>query len=354
MNYLKIIFSNLIILLLLSSCLEITARLAFPEFKGHIFSKNKSMDLTYHDGNFHGYQIRKPSLEPYKAKSLPLVIIVGDSISGGFGTAYEDIWWERLRRILKVSNKNYEIISISAYGNNIGDAVEAVNKISKSSEMEIEKIIYQFNFNDIMPFQKNDLKNSNMPKSINNNFFDSITKWRYKYFNHSVLLRTMQHYAGKFIRQTSGTCKERDMHALGPYTWSYGSIARRDESIIYWDSFKKNVLSMKESSETIDASFEIFISPILYDIDSTGVHQHYNYLNYDFSCATIEPRREILSISKSLNIKVYDPAIEMKRSFEARIKEGNFTPYFFAGDDNHFTPLAGSYVAEFIASQWDQ
>ena len=87
------------------------------------------MDLTYHDGNFHGYQIRKPSLEPYKAKSLPLVIIVGDSISGGFGTAYEDIWWERLRRILKVSNKNYEIISISAYGNNIGDAVEAVNKI---------------------------------------------------------------------------------------------------------------------------------------------------------------------------------------------------------------------------------
>ena len=354
MNYLKIISSNLIILLLLSSCLEITARLTFPEFKHHIFSKNKSMNLTYHDGDFHGYQIRKPSLEPYKAKSLPLIIIVGDSISGGYGTAYEDIWWEKLRRILKISDKNYEIISISAYGNNIGDAVEAINKISKNTHIEIEKIIYQFNFNDIMPFQKNDLKNLNKPKSLNDNFFNLITKWRYEYLNHSVFLRTMQHYGGKFIRQTSGTCVERDMHALGPYTWSYGSISREDESELYWDSFKRNIISMKRSSEALNADFEIFISPVLYDIDTRGIHQHYNYLNYDFSCATIEPRKEIISIAQSSNIKIYDPAIELKRSFEARIKEGNFSPYFFAGDDNHFTPLASSYVAEHIASEWDQ
>tara|TARA_B110000008_G_scaffold42037_1_gene39279 strand:- start:3011 stop:4075 length:1065 start_codon:yes stop_codon:yes gene_type:complete len=354
MNYLKIIFSNLIILLLLSSCLEITARLVFPEFKDHIFSKSKSMNLTYHDGNFHGYQIRKPSLEPYKSKSLPMIIIVGDSISGGYGTAYEDIWWEKLRRILKISDKNYEIISISAYGNNIGDAVEAVNKISKSTQIGIERIIYQFNFNDIMPFQKNDLKNLNKPESLDDSFLNSIAKWRYEYFNYSVFLRTMQHYGGQLIRQTSGTCEERDMHALGPYTWSYGSMSREDESEIYWDSFKKNIMSMKISSEAIDADFEIFISPILYDIDARGIHQHYNYLNYDFSCATIDPRKEIISIAQSFNTKIYDPAIEMKRSFEARIKEGNFSPYFFAGDDNHFTPLASSYVAEHIASEWDQ
>lgn len=354
MDLLKILFSNLIVLILLSSCLEITARLAFPEFKNHIFSESKSMNLTYHDGNFHGYQIRKPSLEKYKAKSLPLIIVVGDSISGGFGTAYEDIWWEKLRRILKISDKSYEIISISAYGNNIGDAVEAVDQISRSNQMKIEKIIYQFNFNDIMPFQKNDLKNANTQESLSNNFFNSITKWRYEYFNYSVFLRTMQHYAGKLIRKTSGTCEERDMHALGPYTWSYGSVIRQDESEIYWDSFKKNIISMKKSSEIIGADFEILISPILYDIDKKGIHSHYNYLNYDFSCATIEPREKLLSISQSDNIKLYDPAAEMKRSFEARIKEGNFSPYFFAGDDNHFTPLASSYVAEYIASEWNQ
>jgi hypothetical protein len=317
-----------------------------------VFSKNKSMNLTYHDGYFHGYQIRTPSAETYKEKSLPLVIIIGDSISGGFGTAYEDIWWEKLRRILQVSGKEYEVVSISAYGNNIGDAVAAVNKISSNNQMKIEKIIYQFNFNDIMPYQKSDLKNVVIPKSINNNLFDSIAKWRYQYFNYSVFLRTMQHFAGKLIRQTSGSCKERDMHALGPYTWSYGSITRHDESKTYWNLFKKNIISMNESSIKIGSDFEILISPILYDIDIQGIHPHYNYLNYDFSCATIDPRKEIFSISESTGIKVYDPTPEIKRSFEARVEEGNFSPYFFAGDDNHFTPLVSSYVAEFIASEW--
>ncbi len=349
MYYLKIILANLIIILTISSCLEIGARLQFPEFKNHIFSKNKSMNLTYHDGDFYGYQIRKPTAEPYQVRSLPLIVIIGDSISGGYGTAFEDIWWEKLRRILKTANKNYEIISISSYGNNVGDAVAAVKKIASNEQLKIERIIYQFNFNDIMPFQKIDLKKT---VRTNKDFFQSIAKLRYQYFNHSVFLRTAQHYAGKLIRKTSGSCEERDIHALGPYTWTYGSLPRLNESEIYWDSFKKNILSMQTASQNIGADFEIFISPILYDIDVIGIHPHYNYLNYDFSCASIDPRKEIILFSKSIGVKVYDPHEALRGSFKKRIQEGNFSPYFFPADDNHFTPLASSYIAEEIAAEW--
>jgi len=348
----KIVLINLAVLFIMSSCLEIGARLSFPEFKNHIFSKNKSFNVEYHDGDFHGYQIRKKSSKPRIPKSLPLVIVIGDSISGGFGTAYEDIWWEKLRRILKASGKNVEVISISAYGNNIGDAVAAVNQIAEVENLEIIKIIYQYNFNDIMPFQKADLKDSEDNGMLNSEIFFSIARWRHKYANHSVFMRTMQHYAGKLIRKTSGGCMDRDIHALGPYTWSFGSKSRVDESIIYWDEFEKHIINMNKKAQSLKVDFEILISPILYDIDSQNAHLHYNYLNYDFSCATMNPRQKILAIGKKENIKIYDPAPEIKRSFEARIEEGNFIPYFFAADDNHFTPLAGSYIAEVIASEW--
>jgi hypothetical protein len=353
MHYIKIISINLLILSLLSSCLEIGARLSFPEFQNHIFTKNKSMNVSYHDGDFHGYQIRKPSPNNHEIESLPLILVIGDSISGGFGTAYEDIWWEKLERILKSSGINVEIVSISAYGNNIADAVQAVNKIAKVKSLEIKKIIYQFNYNDIMPFQKNDLQNSGSTALVAKDLFYKIARWRYEYANHSVFLRASQHYAGKLMRRTSGTCMERDLHALGPYTWSFGSQARIEESKIFWEYFKKNIIEMNNAAKNINSDFEILISPILYDIDHHGVHLHYNYLNYDFKCATIDPKNKMLSISNSENIKVYDPAQEMKRSFEARVNEGNFEPYFFTADDNHFTPLAGSYVAEVILAQWE-
>ena len=34
------------------------------------------------------------------------------------------------------------------------------------------------------------------------------------------------------------------------------------------------------------------------------------------------------------------------------LRDGNFEPYFFAADDNHFTPLAANYIAEVIATEW--
>lgn len=62
------------------------------------------------------------------------------------------------------------------------------------------------------------------------------------------------------------------MHALGPYTWSFGSQARIEESNIFWGHLKKNIIEMNDAAKRIGSDFEILISPILYDIYSQGVH----------------------------------------------------------------------------------
>ena len=79
---------------------------------------------------------------------------------------------------------------------------------------------------------------------------------------------------------------------------------------------------------------------------------HFNYLNYDFDCATIDPKERFKEMEKSPGIKIYDPSIALKESFEMRIREGNFLPYFFTADDNHFTPVLFGICCRSYANEW--
>jgi hypothetical protein len=296
--------------------------------------------------------LRKPNAGSYKSVNKPKVIVIGDSISKGYGTAYEDIWWQKLQRLLSIKGVDAEFIAYGYSGNSVVNSLEALKEISRLKGEKVSNILYQFNFNDITPFKRQDLENINDGRLINNDVIKKIAMWRMEYGNHSVFLRTAQHYLGKYIRKTSGSCEERGIDALGPYTWTFGSKAYKDEATLYWESFEEKLVQMRSISESLDAEFQIVISPTLYDIDKTGAHPHFNYLEFDFSCATISPRENIMAIGEKYKIKIYDPALEIRRSFEARLKEGNFTPYFFAGDDNHFNSTAATYFAEVIAKDW--
>jgi len=63
----------------------------------------------------------------------PLVLILGDSISHGYGKAYEDIYWVRLQRLmqLELGDNAPEFISLSYYGNQLSDSMTELQSFIK-------------------------------------------------------------------------------------------------------------------------------------------------------------------------------------------------------------------------------
>lgn len=375
-SFLKACLPTLLVTIVLFGFAEIVARLVFPEFEGQVHSASKTLGKNF-------YLTENPPIRiPTKNHTLkiekPLVIVLGDSISHGYGMAYEDIYWVRLQHMLKLEQGGQapEFLSLSYYGNNLQDSVGQIEKYLKQHEnIQLKEIIYQFNFNDIVPevygrkglhqvastpkqetTQVAKADNSVATSSTSSDAAISqssekarfLTSLRAEYMNYSVFLRVAQHYAGKFTRKTSGDCMARDLNALGPYTWTYGSKKYADESQVLWKNFKTALEELKGVAEAKGATLSIVVSPLLFDIDLKGHHPQYNYLNYDFGCATIDPRAKLTEFAKSLGIALYDPTQYIRDSFDARMAEGNFTPYFLTADENHITPVAASMMAEYL------
>jgi hypothetical protein len=376
-NLLKACLPTLLVTLVLFGFAEVVCRLVFPEFEGQVHSSSKTLGKNF-------YLTENPPIRiPTKNYALkiekPLVIILGDSISHGYGMAYEDIYWVRLQQLLRLEQGEQapEFLSISYYGNNLQDSVGQIEKYLKQHEkLELKEIVYQFNFNDIVPEvygrqglhqAKQASKQETTTTAETNNTVSTATSTnpdtavskqsekarflsalRAEYMNYSVFLRVAQHYAGKITRQTSGNCMERDLNALGPYTWTYGSKKYAEESQVLWKNFRIALEELKGVADAKGAKLSIVISPLLFDIDRQGHHPQYNYLNYDFSCATIDPRAKLAEFAQSLGVELIDPTEYMRSSFEARVAEGNFTPFFLTADENHITPVAASLMAEYL------
>ena len=354
----KIFTINAVIVLLVFISLELIFRSIYPEFRNNIHGP----DITYGkhriysvklDG-FEGVRVRVPYSEYTIRKNRKTVLILGDSISEGYGSSYEDIYYVQFQRLVNVTNvDSIQVVSLSGYGNNLSDAKKHLEKFFHSKHAhEVKVILYQYNYNDITPYGTKELKSLETKGIRRTGFFEKLAKWRYRYMNKSVFFRVAQHYAGVFLRNRSGTCAERGLNALGPYTWSFGNESYKDQSEALWKELQENLKKIKDISDSIGARFVIFISPILYDIDKAGHHPHYNSLNLDFSCATINPKSRLKSIAKRLEIDVVDPTDYIKKHFDERIKEGNFTPFFFTADDNHFTPVSANYIAEYLFSYY--
>lgn len=325
------------------------------------------------------FQIRIPSSDHTIRFNRPLIIILGDSISHGYGLAYEDIYWVRLQRRLnlRLGDQAPEIVSLSYGGNNLNDSRIAIKSfLAAMPSAVVSNIIYQFNFNDIVPeaYGRSALQSRNSlnegensaqrlqsvePTSLKSSsdmshIMKMLAAWRYQYLNHSVLFRMTQHYAGQIKRKTTGTCEDRGIDALGPYTWAFGSTNYLRESNALWENFSLALADLKKVSDASKAQLSVLISPLVFDIDRDGKHPYFNHLNYDFSCAKINPTTRLEAIASELDIPVYDPTEYMRASFVGRIKEGNFTPFFFTADENHITPVAATLLSEYLEAQLGQ
>ena len=354
-NITKTIIINVIIICLVFISMELIFRALYPEFHNQVHSKSITYGKNVYFGKFMGMNVRVP-YAGYKIEineQLPLLLIIGDSITNGYGSAYEDIYWEKLARLLNVTTSSkMQIIGLGGAGNNFSDGViELELLLAKKSDriIPIKYVMYQFNFNDITPYGNSELKAGKHLKGFEHTpLFKRIAVWRYQYLNKSVFLRVMQYYAGVWKLKTKGTCEERGYDALKEYTWSFGSKPFQAESKEQWKTFENSMERLKKICDKIHAKCIIFISPTLYDIDHEMKHHYIKNKNLDFRCATINPRKQLEKIAYKLKIDIIDPKDYLREHFKNRLLENNFEPFYFAGDDNHFTPVASQYIAEFL------
>jgi len=108
---------------------EIFFRAIFPEWRNHIFTSDATLgkryywtlirDLAIHSrdpnfdinliGNF-SIRFRGPNFDTNLKPGDHIVLVLGDSVTAGYGHAYEDIFWSNWQRMLDLEgggqNKN--------------------------------------------------------------------------------------------------------------------------------------------------------------------------------------------------------------------------------------------------------
>ena len=83
--WLRVVAVNVLVFGVLGAVLEIAARLAFPEFQGHIHSATRTLGINHYSADFNGFSIRVPRPDYRPAAGKPLFVVLGDSVSNGYG-----------------------------------------------------------------------------------------------------------------------------------------------------------------------------------------------------------------------------------------------------------------------------
>lgn len=346
MKIFKILIFQISIIISLFLILELISIKLFPEYSSNqmyvgkkkisdfrqtAISKNKNQFFE----KFKGFNTRTDLTESNKRfnHDYNTIWVFGDSVSNGYGLKYTDTFFYILKKTLSSVERKFNIFSVSDYGNNLDNVYDIIKKNNQIFQNE-DYLIFQFNYNDILP-------QSYLDKGVGRvktktNFFRKFVKrldtFRYNYLHRSTFFRVLTHYASIARRQTSGDCESRDLDALGQYTFSYGSKNYSDEGIKAWKNFEKKISNLKELTDKRNLKFIVLISPISLQFPS---HENLNFHNYDLKCSTIDGRKKILEILDQNKIIYSDPYNLFNDYINLDIKEKNFEPLFFEYDTNH-------------------
>ena len=167
----KLIFWNVFILICFLGTLEILARTFFPEFKNRTAFTIKSEKLIYGEiyskkffkKKHNDIWISRVKNKDYKfdSKGQDLFVILGDSITNGFGMPYEDIYWVKMQiKVLldKRIKDKIKFVAISDYGNDLNESIDTLVDVKDNFNAPVKHIMYQFNLNDLRPPNNNEDK----------------------------------------------------------------------------------------------------------------------------------------------------------------------------------------------------
>ena len=346
MKIIKNLLFQISIILIFFIILEIISIKLFPEYSAnqlyigkHKFDESKTTAVSKNQNQFFekfkGFNTRTDLTESNMRfnENYKTIWVFGDSVSNGYGLKYTDTFFYNLKKSLNSIQKQFNVFSVSDYGNNLDNVYEIIINNDQIFQ-ENDYLIFQFNYNDILPqsYLDKGLGRVKTEVSFFRKFVSNFDTIRYNYLHRSTFFRVLTHYASVLRRKTSGSCESRDLDALGQYTFSYGSKKYYKESISAWNNFEQKISKLQLLTTERNLNFIVLISPISLQVPG---HKKLNFHNYDLNCSFIDGREKILQILDRNKIDFADPLDLFKDYANLDIKENNFEPLFFEYDTNH-------------------
>ena len=360
----------IIYILFLFSILELGTRLIFPDFKENniFYDKNeyhrvsKGIDTYFQIVGKTKFRVSKLN-EKIEFNEKKSIWFLGDSVTNGYGVEFEDTYYSVFNRKLDTEINIYNSSNYnSSYMNTFSNLNGTIEKYLKPQDI----IIYQFNFNDIIDIAQkiaylDRIKNTEKNEDINNNVNISIKDediphrrkiislivntnvLRCKYLNHSAFFKLIQHHASIFVRKTKGSCEERNLDALGPYTYSYFGKNYEEKSLKLWDLFTKSIIQTNTELKNKNINFLVLITPISLQVKN---HEKINKLNYDLKCSTNNGHEYLLNILNENKIQFINVLPYFNKFME---NENNKSKYLFhTYDTNHPNKKGHELIADAV------
>ncbi len=337
---------------------ELAARAFYPDFAGQIHNQELTAGKRIHNGEVFGLETRLPaegaSVEP--SPGSPVLLVLGDSVTKGYGLSYHDTYWAIWQRYISLQGRPDSVISLSGYGNNFMDNIDLVIQgidRFKDRNADITAVVYQFNFNDLLPSTRLDLQEINQNQPI----FESLRQGatiqhlRHTILNHSVFLRLTSIKISSLFHRDNASCSTLGVKAMGGYSYSFKAQGFEEQGERSWQSFEQNLEVLIRSLG--DIPFTMLISPI-----SPMVHpnlpEHHVALPVRMDCATINPIERLYDLSRRLGFSICNPTPYLAAAFLRYRAEGNMKTLFHENDDNHPNESGSLLIGEYCYEQLRQ
>lgn len=320
---------------------ELLIRVIFPQFNYNNINYEKDINHRIFKGEdtyFTKNKISKNFLIRVQKKGETFniddnkkkIIFIGDSVTLGLGVKFEETFVEKFKS--NFFDQNTQIISFSNIGINSEDIFDSITKELTSILKGGDTVVYQFNYNDIT------IENSYKDKFKNDTIFDYFQKIKFRYLNHSTLVKYLNHHFSLIFKKINGSCVERQIESLGQYSYSYFSKGFEKESETLWKKFEKRMTDTKKILDKNKIDFFILISPISLQLQN---HQKINKLNLDLSCGNKNAYAHLKELINKYKIGLIDP---LKRFEYSQLKK--FQLLFHSFDDNHPNKYGHRLLAE--------
>ena len=348
----KNILFSIITLLTIFVFFELIIRIFFPvyNYNAIFYEKNdfhkvfKGVDTFFSKNSITDkFLIRVKNKDENKdiLKNKKKIIFIGDSISLGYGVKYEENYIELVNS--KVGKK-YQVIGLSNLNRDYIHITNAISEDLASILNEGDKVIYQFSYNDIIPndyHYKETFKNKDT--KVTKIVFKKFQKIKFKYLNHSSLIKFLNYHFSLLNQDINGECLDRKYSSLGQYTFAFFSEGFEKQSEISWLNFRNKIKQTEDLLSKRKIDFKILISPISLQLK---YHQSSNKLNFDMRCSKKNGYTFLKSLILDNKIGLIDPLYLFKEAETDRSRK-----LFHEFDTAHFNKFGHELLAEEVFKQ---